>query len=62
MPAQRNTTEEPEQTAADERGVLQLASGTLVRVPAEGVQVATEHYDPDLKATVPVVGRFVLND
>lgn len=41
-------------------GVLVLATGTVVRVPAEGVQVATHHYDPEFGATVPVRSAFVL--
>lgn len=46
---------------ADElKGVLVLATGTLVRVPAEGVQVSTHHYDEELGATVPVSTSFVL--
>lgn len=46
----------------DRKGVLMLATGNLVRVPAEGVQVATHHYDEELGATVPVVSSFVLPD
>lgn len=43
-------------------GRLVLATGKVVSVPAENVSASTEHFDDDLKATVPVTGRFVLTD
>jgi hypothetical protein len=60
MATQEKTTAEKPQ--ADLKGVLVLATGTLVRVPAEGVQVATHHYDDELGATVPVQSSFILTD
>jgi hypothetical protein len=51
----------PEEKApTDDRGRLVLATGLVVAVPAEGVSVATSHYDPNVGATVPVVAAFVL--
>jgi hypothetical protein len=61
----QQATEKPADKSAqtsDDKGVLMLATGTLVRVPAEGVQVATHHYDEELGQTVPVVSSFVLSD
>lgn len=57
MPAARNTEEQ-----SNDKGVLVLATGTLVRVPAEGVAVPSHAYDPELGATVPVARFFVLTD
>lgn len=56
-----NKTEDTAETPA-EKGRLVLATGAIVTVPAESVSVSTEHYDPQLKATVPVVSSFILND
>ena len=44
------------------KGRLVLATGTIVPVPAESVSVATHHYDPRTKATVPVVSSFIVSD
>jgi hypothetical protein len=55
--AEQTTTETP---AVELRGRLVLASGAIVRVPAESVAQATEHYDPKLKETVPVTGRYTV--
>lgn len=47
-------------TGEELKGVLVLASGELVRVPAEGVAVSTHHYSGELKSLVPVRSFFVL--
>lgn len=39
-------------------GRLVLATGAIVKVPAESVAQATEHYDPEEEETVPVTGRY----
>lgn len=51
-----------EQESPKVRGRVVLATGTVVEVPEESVSVATEHYDPKNKATVPVVSSFVVRD
>lgn len=48
--------------APELKGRLVLATGAVVKVPAEGASAATAHYDEELKATVPVVSSFVLTD
>ena len=55
-PADDPAAEEP----AELNGRLVLASGAIIAVPAEGVQIPTSHYDENLNATVPVVSSFVL--
>lgn len=61
--SEATTTEPTTEVPAEEdlKGVLVLASGARVRVPAEGVQVGTHHFDEDLGQLVPVVSTFVLD-
>lgn len=43
------------------KGRLVLATGEVVSVPAEGLQVSTLHYSEQHKATVPVVSTFLVD-
>lgn len=57
--AEKTVTDAP---AEELRGRLVLATGAIVKVPAESIAQATEHYDPKAKETVPVTGRYVATD
>jgi hypothetical protein len=53
-----------EQTAAETvelKGRLVLVTGEVVEVPAEGLNVSTQHYSEKYKTTVQVVGSFLID-
>lgn len=53
--------EKSDESAEELLGRLQLATGEVVAVPAEGYAIATEHYSEKEQATVPVVGRYLIS-
>lgn len=59
---EETTPEETTPAWPTDKGRLVLVTGSVVSHPVEGLAIPTEHYDSKFDATVPVTGRFVVDN